>query len=95
VIVAVKDDRRVVADSRRTHQTFELLFGQDVPAHLLAELRLPVPADRPTDMALFIGRSIDIHLDDADAGIIQVLREPFGAHEHFRMCIFCHGSLPP
>jgi hypothetical protein len=73
VIITIKDEGGLRRDARVAHQLLELLLGQDIAPHLVAELGLPVPADGAANMPLLIRRGVHIDLDDADAGVIEVL----------------------
>ena len=82
VVVAVEHDRRIVVDAGLPEQLFELVRRHDIAHHRIAQLSGPVPPGGAGHVALIVRSRIDVHLDDADAGIGRVLRDPFGRHEH-------------
>src|SRR5207244_2857126 len=64
----------------------------DVAARGSVELRLPVPTDCARDVARVVSSRVDVDLDQADAGVVEVCGHPVGGDEHFRMSV-AHGSL--
>ena len=48
----------------------------------VAELGRPVPAGGAGHVSLIVGGGVDVHLDDAHAGVWRVLSDPVGCHQH-------------
>src|SRR5207245_311118 len=67
-------------------------LARSVAAHGIVELRLPVPTDCARDVARVVSSRVDVDLDEADAGVVEVCGHPVGGDEHFRMSV-AHGSL--
>src|SRR5207245_4613795 len=61
-----------------------------VAAHRVLQLRLPVPTDGGGNMPLVIGRGVHIHLNDAELWVVSVLSHPRGRYQYFRMRVLCH-----
>src|SRR6266481_3631121 len=94
VVVAVEDHRCIVADAGLGHQPFEGVLRDDVAFHRVAELRRPVPGYGACDVTLIVSRGVDVHLDEANAGILAVFCDPRGLDEHFRMRVLSHMTSP-
>ena len=62
-------------------------MADDVAAELVLELGLPVEADGAGDVAGVVGLGVDVDLDEADAGVAEVLLDPVGVDENFGMCV--------
>jgi hypothetical protein len=82
VVVAVEHDRGLVVDAAPAEQRFELVGRHDVAHQRIAQLRRPVPADGPRNVSLFVRGRIDVHFDNAHAGVGGVLRNPVGGDEN-------------
>ena len=66
--------------------------GVDVIAHgLVLQILAPVDVHRAGDVAGIVEQHVFIALDDAQAGILEVLGEPGGAHQHFGVGIVGSG----
>lgn len=61
----------------------------DVALYRAAKLDRPVPRDRAWNVALFVSCRIDVHLDEANAFIVSMLRNPVGLNENFGKCYCC------
>ena len=91
-LVAVEDHGRVVGNSRLRAHRGEFL-GVDVVANeLVLEVALPVDPDGAGNVAQVVEQEILVALDDADLGVLQVVCDPVGRDEDFRMSVrFSHG----
>src|SRR5262249_52161480 len=72
-------------------------LGEIVPAHDVAteavgELARPVPGDRSGDVALVVGGGVDVDLDEADVGVLEVGDGPFGGEERV-LSVVGHGGV--
>ena len=81
VVVAVQHDRRVRTDPRVGQQLAEVLARCDVAADPVGQLAGPVPADGARDVALLVGRGVDVDLDEADVRVVEVVLRPVGVDE--------------
>ena len=90
VVVAVNNDRVILADPRTAHERGELLLADDVASHLVLQLALPVETDRTRHVPLVVRLRIDVDLDDLDVGVVEVLPYPVGVDEYFRMGVASH-----
>ncbi len=59
----------------------ELVAADDVAADAVRELARPVPGDRAGDVALVVGGRVDVDLDEADIGVVDVVGGPVGVDE--------------
>ncbi len=82
----------VVRDPVLAEQAPELLRPEEVALDLILQVLLPVEADRSGNVGLSVERRVLVDLDDADALVVQVLREPLGLHQHV-LRILSHGDL--
>jgi hypothetical protein len=83
VLVAVEDNRRVVADARPSHQGRELLLVQVVAADGVVQVGHPVDVGRVGDVAGGVEQHVLIRLDDAHlVRPVQVVGDPLRADEH-------------
>ena len=94
VVVAVKQNGRVVRNSRRAQQRLQRLLIDQIPPHIILQLRLPVPAHRARDVSLVVGRGVHVHFHQTNLRIVQMLRRPLRRYQYFRMLVLCH-VLPP
>jgi hypothetical protein len=44
-------------------------------------------------MPLVIGRSVHVHFDEAEIGVVQVAGDPVGRYQNFGMRVFSHGKF--
>jgi len=65
--------------------------GHEIANRLLLQIALPIDADRAGRMPLVVRRRVDIDLEDADFGIVRVLREPIGLDKRFGMRVLSHS----
>ena len=72
----------LVVDAALPQQLLELLERDDVARERVAELGRPVPAGGAGHVALVVRGRIDVHLDNADAGVVCMLGYPVGRHKH-------------
>src|ERR1039458_8835149 len=93
VVVAVNHKAGIVAHAGGGHQLLELLLGQDVAAHGVAQLRVPGPGERAGHVPLVIGFGIDVDFHHPDVRIGGVLRDPVDAGKRFGMRVI-HNSPP-
>jgi hypothetical protein len=87
VVVAVEHDRRVVPDPALRQERLEILAGGDVTPNAVGELARPVPADRTRQVALLVGRGIDVDFHEADVGVVEVRLRPFGVDQGVLGCV--------
>src|SRR5581483_7262765 len=73
------------------HQLLQLTLRADVPAHLVLELTRPVPAAGAGRVTRGVGVRVDVHLDELDFGVVQVLSHPIGGDKYI---IGCHAYPP-
>ena len=81
VVVAVQDDRRVRPDPRLREELAEVLAAGDVAADPVGQLARPVPADGARQVALLVGRRVDVDLDEADVRVVEVGERPIAVDE--------------
>jgi hypothetical protein len=100
--VAVEDDGGVGRETGSAEQLLELSAVQWTVIGMV-EVGVRVPENGSWDVALFLGRPADIHLDHANIWIGEVLGEPCWFREHGRKrCAVspnrnavCQFKLPP
>src|SRR5579883_3220482 len=97
VLVAVEDDRGLVADAVRAKQRLQLFLGDPIARHRVLELRLPVEVDGAGNVSLTVQARVLGDLHDADLGVSQVIIQPRGFDEHLRVRVRSghECSLPP
>ena len=61
-----------------------------IAADVVLQLRLPVPAHCSRDVALIVGRGIDVHFHQPNLGVVQMFRHPLRGDQHFRMRVLSH-----
>ena len=68
-------------------------LGVDVVANeLVLQVALPVDPDGAGDVGQVVEQDVFVALDDADLGILQVVLDPIGRDQDFRMSVrFSHG----
>jgi len=98
-VVAVEDDRRVLADAVAAHRLFEVLFREDVPAGLVLELRLPVEPDRAGRVALVVQFRVDVDFHEPVCGVValevvEVILHPVCRDENV-VCVVAHSTPEP
>ena len=93
VIVAVKDNAVPRRDTCAADEFLERVLADNIPAHLVLELRLPVKTDRAGDVAGVVGLGVHVNLDEFDAGFAEVVLDPIGRDQHFGMRVVCHSFL--
>ena len=71
--------------TRAAEQFFKHFLADDVTAQLILELRLPVEAHRATNVAGIVGFGVHVNLGEFDAGFVEVLFDPVGFDQDFRM----------
>src|SRR5467141_1294198 len=92
VEVAVEDDLVVVRDPEPAEERLEALFRDDVSAHRIVDVLLPVDQDGPRDVPeVVVRRGIVIDLDDADVLIPQTSFHPARVDQYFGMRVCRHG----
>src|SRR6267378_8398313 len=92
VEVPVKDDFVVVRDAQPAEERLEALFRDDVSAHRIVDVLLPVDQDGPRDVPeVVVRRRIVIDLDDADVLIAQTSFHPARVDQYFGMRVCRHG----
>src|SRR5262249_49868822 len=79
-------------DARLLHETTKAFQIHVVAAEGIVEVGGPVPADGVSDVALLVGRSVLVDLDDADARVIEALLEPVGVDEALWVHVVGHGA---
>src|SRR5260221_89964 len=88
VLVTIEDDRRVILDAVTAEQRLEVLLIDEVAAHRILHVGMPVQLGRVGNVADgLVEQGIFIGLDNANLWISQVLRHPFGLDQHLRMRI--------
>src|SRR6185437_9214714 len=87
VIVTVKNDCVVWRNARVAKEFFKRLLGDDVAAHLVLKLSLPVESYCARDVAGLVCLGIHIYLDEFDSGNAEVFFYPIGFDQHFRACV--------
>src|SRR5439155_18714372 len=80
----------VAGDSRLRHHLFELLLGEDIAPDWVGELGVPGPGDGIRDVAFIVGLGVYVDFHDSYSWIGEVLRDPIGQDQRFRMCVICH-----
>ncbi len=81
VVVAVQHDRRVRPDPGLGQELAEVLATGDVAPDPVGQLAGPVPADGTREVALLVGRRVDVDLDEADLRVGQVGERPVAVDE--------------
>ena len=94
VVASVQHDRGVRPDARLGEQRREPGLVLEVTPHIGVQVGAPVPAHRSTDMSLVVGRCVLVDLDQANAGIVEVLLDPIGGDQYVRLGVFPHGGPP-
>src|SRR5919202_690653 len=87
VLVPVEDDHGIWGDTLLAHQPGEVLRVEVVPDQWVVQILNPVDLDSIGDMAYVIKEHVFVRLHDAHVGVVHVLCEPLGAHQHLWMCI--------
>src|SRR5262249_5178454 len=90
VAVTVKDHGVIVADPFATHERGEGAFVDVVADDLMLQLAVPVDLDSTGDVADVMQQDILIRLDDTDSWVVEMLRDPFSAHQDFGVSVLCH-----
>ena len=85
VVVAVEDDRVVLADAGGAIQFRECAGVDHVTPDAVVQIGLPVPADGVADVALVVGGGVNVHLHDLHLGVGEMFRDPAGADQHLGM----------
>ena len=83
VVAAVEHDGVVVADAALGQQLLELLLVDEVAAHRVLQVLLPVELDRPGDVAAVVRGGVFVDLDQHDVVVAAVLFDPVGVDEYF------------
>src|SRR5699024_12541919 len=84
VIITIKHDGGIVADTGFFEQLFEILLGYDGSAQLVLQLSFPVPAYRPGNVSGTIGFRINVHFYQATDLISARVSGTVGGYE----CLF-------
>jgi len=66
----------VVGDAARAEQRAKLLRPEEVTAHGVLQVGLPVESDRARHVRLPVERGVLVDLHDPDAVVVEVLLEP-------------------
>lgn len=53
----------------------------------VAKVGVRVPEDRARDVALLVRGRADVHFDEPDRRIVEVVRDPVGLHEGLGECV--------
>ena len=95
-LVTVEHDGGVAGDAGPGAQGGELLGVDVVAEQLVLEVPLPVDPDGAGDVGQVVEQYVFVALDDADFRILQVVFDPIGRDQHFRVNVgFSHGVRPP
>src|SRR5690606_11321763 len=81
VVAAVEDDGVVVGDALVGQELLEALLVDEVTADRVLQVLGPVDPDGVLDVVLLVGGRVLVHLDDGDAGVVQVLLDPVGVDQ--------------
>src|SRR5436309_1501925 len=91
VEVAVQDDLMVVRDAEAAEEGLEAFLRDDVPAHRIVDVLLPVDQDRPGDVPeVIVRRRVVVHLDDPDGLVPNVPLHPARVDQDFGMRVSGH-----
>src|SRR5438093_2305246 len=91
VEVAVEDDLMVVRDAEATEERLEALLRDDVPAHRIVDVLLPVDQDRRRAWPqVVVRRRVVVHLDDPHGLIADVSLDPARLDQNFGMRVSGH-----
>src|SRR2546425_10159006 len=78
VVVAIEKDGGVVGNAGGAEKSFESGLVDQVAAHAILQLGLPVPGDGAGDVALVVGGGVHVNFDEAEIGGIEILSGPIG-----------------
>src|SRR5205807_2947680 len=95
VVAPVQDDRRVRTHSGPRQERAQPLLVNVVPSDRRVQIGVPVPPHRIGDVSLRVGSGVLVHLDDADARVVQVLLEPIGLDQCLWVGVIRHYLLLP
>lgn len=88
VEITVEDQCRVVADPRSTKEIFELLLAQYVLCNWVVHVLQPVKQYSAWNVAeVVVCGGIVVDLRDAYGWILQVILDPIGLNENFRVLV--------
>src|ERR671927_43737 len=73
VVAAVEDHGVVVGDAALGEQLLETLLVDEVAADRVLQVLLPVELDGTFEVAAVVGAGVLVHLDEDEAGGVQVL----------------------
>jgi len=85
VVVAVEDDACVRRHASLAEQLAPVFLRRDVAADQIAQLSGPIPAHGTLYMPLAISRSVDVHLDESDVRIVEMVGHPLGRNQRGRI----------
>src|SRR5204863_3864945 len=92
VLVAVKEDGRILVDPLLAEKFFELLRRHVVAQHRIVEVEMPVHLLCAGDVPGVVEENILVAFDDSDVRIVEMLGEPFRAYENLRMHVTLAGD---
>jgi hypothetical protein len=87
VLVAIENDGHVVGDATLAGEFLETRLVDEIPVDLVLHLRVPVQFEGARDVSDLIQEDILVRFENADVGIIQVLRNPLCRDQYLRMGI--------
>src|SRR5881628_193030 len=91
VEVAVQHDPMVVRDAETAEESLEPFLRDDVPAHRIVDIPLPVDQDGPRDVPkVVVRRRVIVHLDDPHGLIANVPFHPARVDQDFGMRVSGH-----
>src|SRR3989441_7594895 len=83
----------VLRDPEAAEERLEAFLRDDVPAHRIVDVLLPVDQDRPRDMAqVVVRRRIIVDLDDPHGLVANVALHPARVDQDFGMRVSGHRS---
>ena len=81
VVVAVQHDLGGGPDARAGQERAEVGAARDVAPDAVRQLARPVPGHRARQVALLVGRRVDVDLHEADRRIVEMGLRPLGVDE--------------
>src|SRR5262245_49627297 len=91
VVVTVKNNDVVGRNACAACQLLKCFFADDVAAHLVLQLRLPVETDRAGNVPRVILFSVHVNFDEFDPRFAEVILDPFRIHEGLGVCVSSHS----
>ena len=92
VVAAVEDDGVVVGDALGGQQLLEAGLVDEVAAHRVLQLGLPVELDGAGDVAAVVGGGVLVDLDEDRVGGVEVLLGPVGTDQGVLAAHVCCSS---